>query len=150
MLEGVGGIDAAAITAAPDGDAWWIVMRDATDDLLDDTSPLEREDHRRILAALDGMWTAFEGTTVDCLAESRSRLGLPGPPVAGASARVTICCRTSSRSPGRRSGRGEPTWRGRLAVVTDSGPLSASLAARGTTLLHGDVRDEQLGRARGG
>ena len=82
VLAGLDGIDPAALTAAPDGDAWWIVMRDVTDELIDDTSPLERDDHRRIMAALDGMWTAFEGTTIDCLATTRSRLGLAGPPVA--------------------------------------------------------------------
>ena len=43
-------------------------MRDVTDELLDDATALERDDHRRIMAALDGMWTAFEGTEIDCLA----------------------------------------------------------------------------------
>src|SRR4051794_23422588 len=82
VVAGLEGIDAAAITAARDGDAWWIVMRDVSDELLDDTSPLERDDHRRIMTALDGMWSAFEGTGIDYLASTHSRLGLAGPAVA--------------------------------------------------------------------
>ena len=37
-----------------------------------------------------------------------------------------------------------------VALVTEPAPLADALAARGTTLLHGDVRDEQLGFARDG
>jgi hypothetical protein len=144
VLADLKGIDPAAITAAPDGEAWWAVMRDATDDLLDDTSPLEREDHRRILAALDSMWTAFEGTSLEYLASSRSRLGIAGPPVAER----------------ERDGHDllpnqfEAAWEAFhqavepdvgdavVSLVTEPGPLADALAARGTTLLHGDVRDE--------
>jgi hypothetical protein len=152
VLAGVEGIDAAALTAARDGDAWWIVMRDVSDELLDDSSPLERDDHRRILAALNGMWTAFEGTRIGCLASTPCRLSLVGPPVAGR----------------ERDGHDllpnqfEAAWEAFLAAVdpdvgeavvalaTDPGPLAAALDARGTTLIHGDVRDEQLGFARDG
>ena len=136
VLTGLDGIDPAAITAAADGDAWWIVMRDVTDELVDDHSMLERDDHRRIMAALDGMWTAFEGTTIDCLASSRSRLGLPGPPVAER----------------ERAGHDllpnqfEAAWEAFqeavepdvgdavVALVTEPAPLADALAARGTTL----------------
>ena len=34
-----------------------------------------------------------------------------------------------------------------LALVEDAAPLAAALDARGTTLLHGDIRDEQIGLA---
>jgi hypothetical protein len=152
VLAGLDGIDPAALAAAPDGDAWWIVMRDVTNELIDDTSPLERDDHRRIMAALAGMWTAFEGTTIDCLATTRSRLGLAGPPVAER----------------ERDGHDllpnqfEAAWEAFLeavepdvaeavvALVTEPGRLADALDARGTTLIHGDVRDEQVGFARDG
>ena len=149
VLAGLGGIDPAAITAAPEGDAWWIVMRDATDDLLDDTSPLEREDHRRILAALDGMWTAFEGTTLDCLAESRSRLGLPGPPVAERErdGHDLLPNQFEAAWEAFQDAVEPDVGEAVVALVTEPRPLSDALAARGTTLIHGDVRDEQLGFA---
>jgi Phosphotransferase enzyme family len=152
VLAGLDGIDPAVLAAAPDGDAWWIVMRDVTNELIDDTSPLERDDHRRIMAALAGMWTAFEGTTIDCLATTRSRLGLAGPPVAER----------------ERDGHDllpnqfEAAWEAFLeavepdvadavvSLVTEPGRLADALDARGTTLIHGDVRDEQVGFARDG
>jgi hypothetical protein len=149
VLAGLGGIDAASLAAAPDGDAWWIVMRDVTDELLDDASPLERDDHRRIMAALADMWIAFEGTAIDCLASTGSRLSLCGPPVAER----------------ERAGHDllpnqlEAAWEAFLeaverdvgqavvALATEPEPLAAAIDARGTTLIHGDVRDEQLGFA---
>jgi hypothetical protein len=149
VLAGLDGIDPATLTAAPDGDAWWIVMRDVSHELLDDASPLERDDHRRIMTALDGMWTAFEDTRIECLATSHRRLGVAGPPVAER----------------ERDGHDllpnqlEAAWEAFLeavepdvgeavvALVTEPEPLAAALDARGTTLIHGDVRDEQLGFA---
>ena len=151
-LSGLAGIDPAAITAAPDGDAWWIVMRDATDDLLDDTSTLSRDEHRRILAALDGLWTAFEGTTLECLASSRSRLGLPGPPVAERERDGHDLLPNQFEAAWEAFQQAVPADVGEavVALVTEPAPLADALAARGTTLIHGDVRDEQLGFARDG
>jgi hypothetical protein len=149
VLAHLDGIDPAAITAAPDGDAWWIVMRDATPDLLDDTSVLEREDHRRILAALDGMWTAFEGTSLDCLARSRDRLGLAGPPVAERERDGHDLLPNQFEAAWEAFREAVPPDVGEavIALVTEPAPLSDALATRGTTLIHGDVRDEQLGLA---
>ena len=96
------------------------------------------------------MWTAFEGTTIDCLATSHRRLGLAGPPVAER----------------ERDGHDllpnqfEAAWEAFLeAVEPDVGEavrrardraasrLPPRSTRRGTTLIHGDVRDEQLGFA---
>jgi hypothetical protein len=152
VLAGLGGIDPAALTAAPDGDAWWIVMRDATHDLLDDTSVLERDDHRRILAALDEMWTAFEGTSLDYLASSRSRLSLPGPPVAERerAGHDLLPNQLEAAWEAFQAAVEPDVGEAVVSLVTEPGPLADALAARGTTLIHGDVRDEQLGFARDG
>jgi hypothetical protein len=152
VLAGLDGIDAAAITAAPEGDAWWIVMRDATGDLLDDTSALDRDDHRRILAALDGMWTAFEGAAPECAAASRKRLGVAGPPVAERErdGHDLLPNQFEAAWEAFRSAVEPDVADAVLALVSEPAPLADALAARGTTLIHGDVRDEQLGFAHDG
>jgi hypothetical protein len=142
-------IDHALVAAARDGDAWWLVMRDVSDELLDDHSIVPREANRRLLAAVNEMWEAFWGERVEFLAPQTVRLQMAAP------------------SLGRRECDGvdllpkqfEVMWEAFaeavdpdvagvvLALVEDPAPLAAALDARGTTLLHGDIRDEQIGLA---
>jgi hypothetical protein len=142
-------LDHAMVAAARDGDAWWLVMRDVSDELLDDHSIVPREANRRLLAAVNEMWEAFWGERVEFLAPQAVRLQMAAP------------------SHGRRERDGvdllpkqlELTWEAFaeavapdvagvvLALVEDAAPLAAALAAHGTTLLHGDIRDEQIGLA---
>jgi hypothetical protein len=152
VLAGLDGIDTAALTAAPDGDAWWIVMRDVTDELLDDATVLERDDHRRIMTALDGMWTAFEGTEIDCLASTASRLSLAGPPVAERErdGHDLLPNQLEAAWEAFEEAVEPDVGEAVVALASEPEPLAAALEARGTTLIHGDVRDEQLGFARDG
>jgi hypothetical protein len=149
VLAGLTGIDPAVLTAARDGDAWWIVMRDVSDELLDDASPLERDDHRRIMAALDGMWTAFEGTGIDYLASTHSRLGVAGPAVAGRErdGHDLLPNQLEAAWDAFQAAVDRDVAEAVVALAIDPGPLGAALDARGTTLIHGDVRDEHLGFA---
>jgi hypothetical protein len=144
-------IDHAIVAAARDGDAWWLVMRDASDELLDDHSIVPREANRRLLAAVNEMWETFWGEQVEFLAPQALRLQMAAP------------------SHGRRERDGvdllpkqlEVAWEAFaeavdpdvagvvLALVEDAAPLAAALDAHGTTLLHGDIRDEQIGLAGG-
>jgi hypothetical protein len=143
------GVDHAMVAAAQDGDAWWLVMRDVSDELLDDHSIVPREANRRLLAAVNEMWEGFWGERVEFLTSQALRLELAAPSV------------------GRRERDGvdllpkqlEAMWEAFaeavdtdvatvvLALVDDAAPLAAALDARGTTLLHGDIRDEQIGLA---
>ena len=143
-------LDHAMLAAARDGDAWWLVMRDVSDELLDDHSIVPREANRRLLAAVNEMWEAFWGERVEFLAPQAVRLQMAAP----------------SHSRRERDGidllpkQLELTWEAFaeavdpdvagvvLALVEDAAPLAAALDALGTTLLHGDIRDEQIG-ARG-
>src|SRR6185437_15747523 len=52
-------IDHAVLAAERDGEAWWVVMRDVSASLLSDGRRLSREEHRRVLAAANGMWDEF-------------------------------------------------------------------------------------------
>jgi hypothetical protein len=142
-------VDHAMVAAVRDGDAWWLLMRDVSDELLDDHSIVPRDVNRRLLAAVNEMWEGFWGERVEFLAPQALRLQMAAPSV------------------GRRERDGldllpkqlEVTWEAFaeavepdvaavvLALVEDAAPLAAALHARGSTLLHGDIRDEQIGLA---
>jgi ketosteroid isomerase-like protein len=142
-------LDHAMVAAARDGDAWWLVMRDVSDELLDDHSIVSREENRRLLAAVNQMWDAFWGERVEFLTNQALRLGMAAPSI------------------GRRERDGidllpkqlEVMWEAFaeavdpdvaavvLALLDDPAPLAAALDAHGTTLLHGDIHDEQIGLA---
>jgi hypothetical protein len=142
-------IDHAMVAAARDADAWWLVMRDASDELLDDHSILPREANRRVLAAVNEMWEAFWDERINLLAPQHVRLHLASPSV-GARERDGFDLLPKQLA---------VTWEAFaeavepdvaeavLALLEDPAPLAAALDARGTTLLHGDIRDEQIGLA---
>jgi ketosteroid isomerase-like protein len=142
-------VDHAMVAVARDGDAWWLVMRDVSGELLDDHSIVPREANRRLLAAVNEMWESFWGERIEFLTPQALRLQIAAPSV------------------GRRERDGidllpkqlEVMWEAFaeavqpdvaavvLALVEDAAPLAAALHARGSTLLHGDIRDEQIGLA---
>jgi ketosteroid isomerase-like protein len=142
-------LDHAMVAAARDGDAWWLVMRDVSDELLDDDSIMSRETNRRLLAALNEMWDAFWGERVEFLAPQAVRLQMAAPSIAGRERNGLDLLPKQF----------EVTWEAFaeavepdvaavvLALVEDAAPLAAALDAHGTTLLHGDIRDEQIGLA---
>lgn len=47
-------IDPTVVAAQRDGDAWWVVMDDVSEAPLADDRRLTREEHRRVLAAVNG------------------------------------------------------------------------------------------------
>jgi hypothetical protein len=140
-------IDHAVVAAERDGEAWWIVMRDVSDSLLPDGTRLSREEHRRILAAANGMWEAFWGEQVPHLCTMEDCFALFAPHIADA----------------ERDGNDllpkqyEVFWEAFAeavdddvaaavgALLDDPDPLARELEACGTTLVHADIRDEQLG-----
>jgi len=142
-------IDHAVVAAARDGDAWWLVMRDVSDELLDDHGTVPREANRRMLAAVNEMWEAFWDERIEFLAPQGLRLHMAAPSV-GASERDGLDLLPKQLA---------VTWEAFaeavepdvadvvLALLEDPAPLAAALDARGTTLLHGDIRDEQIGLA---
>lgn len=142
-------IDHAMVAAARDGDAWWLVMRDVSDQLLDDTSIVSREANRRLLAAVDQMWETFWGERVECLASQAQRLHLAAPSVARRERDgIDLLPKQLEVTWEAFAEAVEPDVAGPvLALLEDPAPLAAALDARGTTLLHGDIRDEQIGVA---
>jgi hypothetical protein len=142
-------VDHAMVAAARDGDAWWLVMRDVSDELLDDNSIVAREANRRLLAAVNEMWEAFWDERIEFVAPQGVRLHMAAPSV-GARERdgfdllpkqLAVAWEAFAEAV-------EPDVADAvLALLEDPAPLAAALDARGTTLLHGDIRDEQIGLA---
>jgi hypothetical protein len=140
-------IDPAVVAAERDGEAWWVVMRDVSASLLPDGRRLTREEHRRVLAAANGMWEEFWDEPVPHACTLHDCLLLFSPAIAEA----------------ERDGldllpkQYEAFWEAFgdavdrdvadtvLRLVDDPAPLVAELEACGSTLIHADIRDEQIG-----
>ena len=140
-------IDHTVLAVERDGDGWWVVMRDVSGSLLPDGKRLSRWEHRRILAAANGMWDEFWDERVPHVCALADCFSLFSPAVSEA----------------ERDGldllpkQYEAFWEAFavavdddvaepvLSLVGDPQPLAAELDACGTTLIHADIRDEQIG-----
>ncbi|HEX2508154.1 MAG TPA: hypothetical protein VHK23_07515 [Miltoncostaeaceae bacterium] len=127
--------------------AWWILMRDVSDRLWPAEARVSRDQSAQVLAAVDAMWRAFWGVRVPPAASLARRLDVLSPQVAEREragldllpnqleaaweAFATVVPRDVA----------DPV----LAVLAHPEALADWLSARGTTLLHGDLRDEHLG-----
>jgi Phosphotransferase enzyme family len=142
-------IDHAILAAERDGDAWWVVMNDVSELLLPDQKRLSRDESLGILMAANGMWEEFWGEEVPHLCSLRDSLQLFSPRIAG-SERAGLDLLPKQY---------EAFWEafadavdsdvadGVLELTHDPGPLVTKLESLGTTLVHADIRDEQLGLA---
>ena len=105
-------LDPGTIAAEREDDAWWVVMRDVSAELLDDATPLTREQNRFVLGAAAAMWQEFWD-------DAPPSAGGAGPPLRGhvpghrgARARRTGRAAEAVRGGlgGVRRGRRTPTW----------------------------------------
>jgi hypothetical protein len=140
-------IDHALVAAARDGDAWWLVMRDVSEELLDDHGIVARDANRRLLAAVNQMWETFWGERVEFLASQAARLQMAAPSLAARERDgLDLLPKQFEVTWEAFAEAVEPDVAGVvLALLDDPAPLAAALDACGTTLLHGDIRDEQIG-----
>jgi hypothetical protein len=140
-------IDHAVVAAELDGEAWWVVMRDVSASLLPDNKRLSREEHTRILEAANLMWEEFWGERVPHLCPLHDCFHLFSPVIAEAERdgldllpkQYEVFWEAFAEAVDRDVA--EPV----LALLEDPAPLVAELEARGTTLIHADIRDEQIG-----
>jgi Phosphotransferase enzyme family len=142
-------LDAGVLDAVADGSTYWLVMRDVSESLLGDERRLSREESRGVLEAAAAMHDRFWGEAVPSLAACGDRLVLAGPatwererdghdllpkqaPVAwdAFAAAVDVDVADAVRS-----------------LLADPAPLVERLTRRGTTLIHGDLRDDNLALA---
>ena len=140
------GVDPAVVAAEPEGEAWWVVMRDVSAELLDDSTPLTREQNRFVLARAAEMWTEFWGEEVPHLSTLADRLTFA---VAELSERerdgVDILPKQFEAAwEAFEEAVDDDVANAILSLTADVEPLAVALAARGTTLIHGDLRDENI------
>jgi len=141
-------LDHGIETVLPDGDGWWVVMRDLADTFLADDRRLTRAESRRILDAVALLHATFAGDVPDGAATLAARLGMTSPRVADA----------ERDGPDLLPKQLEAAWDAFshavpddvagevLSAAQDPTVLAAALEDTGArTLLHGDLRDDNLG-----
>jgi hypothetical protein len=140
-------IDHAVVAAERDGDTWWVVMRDVSASLLPDGKRLTREEHRRILDAENLMWEEFWDERVPHVCPLHECFHLFSPAIAEVERdgldllpkQYEVFWEAFAQAVDQDVA--EPV----LALLDNPAPLVAELEARGTTLIHADIRDEQIG-----
>jgi Phosphotransferase enzyme family len=140
-------IDHAVVAAERDGDAWWVVMRDVSASLLPDDKRLSREEHSRVLEAANLMWEEFRDERVPYLCSLHDCFQLFSPAIAVAERdgcdllpkQYEVFWEAFAEAVDR------DVAEAVLALVDDPAALVAALDACGTTLIHADIRDEQIG-----
>ena len=142
-------LDHTVLAAERDGDAWWVIQRDASADLLDADSLIPRAGSRQVLRAANAMWEEFWDERIPCLTTLSDRLGALAPRIAERE-RAGLDLLPNQV---------EAAWEAFveavdadvadavLAILEDPAALAAELERGGTTLIHGDLRDEHLGFA---
>jgi thiamine kinase-like enzyme len=121
-------------------------MRDVSADLLDDSTPLTREQNRFVLACAAAMWAEFWDEPVPHLAALGDRLACAATAVSERERDEVDILPKQFEAAWEAFGEAvEPdVGTAVLELVEDVTPLSAALAAHGTTLIHGDLRDENI------
>ncbi|MDX6632921.1 MAG: hypothetical protein QOG26_926, partial [Solirubrobacterales bacterium] len=140
-------VDPTIIAALFDGEAWWIAMRDVSAHLFGAEGPLTREQNQLVLGAANEMWKTFWGERHDILAPQANRIGMCAPSIAEAERdsddflpkQLEACWEAFAEAVD------DDVAEAILAVLEDPAPLAAEIEKHGTTLIHGDLRDEQIG-----
>jgi Phosphotransferase enzyme family len=144
-------VDPAVVLAEREGDAWWVVMRDVSAELVDGDTPITRDENRFVMGAAAAMWEVFwedppasAGVLTDRLAMAglstaeRERDGLDVLPKQLEAAWEAFAEAVEPDV-------GEAV----LEHLDEPGRLAAALEERGATLIHGDLRDENIGLPEG-
>jgi aminoglycoside phosphotransferase (APT) family kinase protein len=140
------GVDAAVVAAEPEGDAWWVVMRDVSEQLLDESTPITRDENRFVLARAAEMWAEFWGEEVPHLSTLANRLECASTAVSERERDNVDILPKQFEAAWEAFGEAVDGDVGEavLALVHDVTPLADALTARGATLTHGDIRDENI------
>jgi hypothetical protein len=130
-----------------DGDGFWVLMRDLSDTFLDAERRLSRAESRRILDAAAALHRTFAGDVPDGAATVEQRVAMSAPRIADA----------ERAGPDLLPKQFETAWEAFvdvadddvaeavLKILDDPTPFARALADEGVTLIHGDLRDDNLG-----
>ena len=139
-------VDPAVVAAEPEGDAWWVVMRDVSGELLDESTPLTRDENRFVLARAAEMWAEFWDEPVPHLSTLTDRLAFAVPAISERERDGLDILPKQFEAAWEAFAEAvdEDVGEAVLDLVGDVTPLATELAAHGTTLIHGDLRDENI------
>jgi hypothetical protein len=144
-------IETGIVDVEPDGDGWLVVMRDLADSLIAPEGPISRERHREVMAAAAAMHAAFRGERFEGAITLEAHLGISSPAVAEAerAGSDVIPKQLEVAWEAFAQAADDDVAQAVLASLGDPAPLARAMRASGTTLVHGDLRDENLGFADG-
>jgi hypothetical protein len=147
VFDRITGFDTAIERAVELDGVWWLVMRDVAHALLGDERRLTRQESRRILAAAAAMHAEFLGEAPASLATLEARLGASSPALA--EAERTGHDLVPKQLPAAWDAFEQAFARdvaGPIrALAANPAPLVGRMRRSAWTLLHGDLRDDNLG-----
>jgi hypothetical protein len=142
------GLDHGIESVLADGDGWWVLMRDLSSTFLDDDRRLSRDESRAILAVAAAMHREFLGDVPAGVATLRDRIGVTSPRVAEVERAGPDLLPKQLDAAWDAFAEAVPDDVGAevLRAARDPSALAAALESEGpVTLLHGDLRDDNLG-----
>jgi hypothetical protein len=140
-------VDPTVIASFFDGSVWWIAMRDVSEYLFGMEGPISREQNQQVLKCANSMWETFWGERLPMLGRLERRLPFLEPKVG----------EQERDQPDFLPKQLEAAWEAFaevvdndvaeavLATFDDPATFAAEIKKHGTTLIHGDLRDEQIG-----
>ena len=143
-------IDHGIETVVPDGDGWWVLMRDLSATFLGDDRRLSRAESRLVLEAAAALHADFGGRVPEGAAALGDRLGMSAPRVAEAERAGSDLLPKQLEAAWDAFADSVPDDVGDavLSAIGEVSALAGALEAAGPlTLLHGDLRDDNLGLA---
>ena len=141
-------IDHGIEAVIADGDGWWVLMRDLSPTFLGDERRLTRDESRRVLDAAAALHAEFAGRAPNGAATLADRLGMSSLRIADAERAGSDLLPKQLPAAWDAFADSVPAEVGDevLAAVAEPRALAGALEATGsTTLIHGDLRDDNLG-----
>jgi len=140
-------VDHAVVAAERDGEAWWIVTRDVSAELLDEATPLTREQNRFVLSAAASMWEEFWDDAPAVAASQRDRLSISALSVAERErdGLDLLPKQFDAAWDAFAEAVDADVADAVLDLLGQPERLARALEERGVTLCHGDLRDENMG-----
>ena len=144
-------IETGIVAVEPDGDGWRILMRDLAGDLVGSDGPISRARHREVMTAAGALHAAFRGERFEGAITLERHLAISAPAIAEAErdGSDVIPKQLETAWEAFAEVADDDVAQAVLANLADPEPLARALREGGTTLVHGDLRDDNLGFADG-
>jgi hypothetical protein len=140
-------IETGIVAVEPERAGWRILMRDLSAALLPTQGPISRARHREVMVAAAALHAAFRGERFDGAITLERHLAISSPAIAEAErdGSDVIPKQIETAWEAFAEAADDDVAQAVLANLADPAPLARALRAGGTTLVHGDLRDDNLG-----